>query len=63
MALIDYEIELILTWSKNCVVLSNVKDDIAATEINAANFPNVKPAANVLATATAFELTDTKLYV
>ena len=33
MPLINCKIELILTWSKNCVVLRNVRrDTIAATE-------------------------------
>ena len=36
--LINCEIELILNWSKNCVVLSNARRDaIAATEMSAAN--------------------------
>ena len=51
-----HEIELILTWSKNCVVLSNVrKDAIAATKINTANVSNAKPAVNVSAAFAAFE--------
>ena len=41
--LINCEIELILNWSKNCVVLSNARRDaIAATEMSAANASNVK---------------------
>ena len=53
MPLINCEIELALTWSKNCVVLSNERRDvIAATETNAENVSNVKPAVNV---STTFE--------
>ena len=53
MPLINCEIELALTWSKTCVVLSNERRDvIAATETNAENVSNVKPAVNV---STTFE--------
>ena len=43
MFLINWEIELILICSKNCVVLSNRRRDaIAATELIAGNVSNVK---------------------
>ena len=64
MSLINCEIELILTWSKNCVVLSNAKGNaIAATELTAANVSNVEAAVNVSATNATFKKTDIKLYV
>ena len=64
MPLINCEIELILTWSKYHVILSNARrDTIAATELNAANVSNVKPAVNALATSATSELIDTKFYV
>ena len=64
MPLINCEIELILTWSKYRVILSNARRDaIAATELNAANVSNVKPAVNALATSATSELIDTKFYV
>ena len=64
MPLINCEIGLILTWSKNCVILSNARrDTIAAAELNAASVSNVKPAVNVSARSVTFELIDTKLYV
>ena len=53
-----------MTWSKNCVVLTNARRDaIAALETNAANVSNVKPAVNFSATSATFELTGAKLYV
>ena len=61
MPLINCEIELILTWSKYRVILSNARRD--ATELNAANVSNVKPAVNALATSATSELIDTKFYV
>ena len=64
MPLINYEIELILTWPKNCVILSNARrNTIAATEVSAANVADVKPAVNLSATSAPFKITDTKLYV
>ena len=64
MPLINCEIELILNWSTNCVILSNARRDaIAATELSAANVSNVKPAVNVSATNAAFKITHTKLHV
>ena len=46
------------------MILSNARrDTIAATELNAANFWNVKPAVKASATSATFELIDTKLYV
>ena len=64
MPLINCEIELILTWSKYHVILSNARrDTIAATELNAANVSNVKPAVNALARSATSELIDTKFYV
>ena len=64
MPLINCEIELILTWSKYRVILSNARrDTIAATELNAANVSNVKPAVNALARSATSELIDTKFYV
>ena len=55
MPLINCEMELILTWSKICVILSNARRDaIAATEINAVN---------VSVASATFELIDTKFYV
>ena len=64
MLLINCEIELIFTWSKNCVISSNARrDTIPATELNAVNVLNVKIAVNVLATSAISELIDTKLYV
>ena len=64
MPLINCEIELILTWSKNCVILSNARRDaIPATELNAANVSNVKAAVHASATSATFELIDTTLYV
>ena len=64
MSLINCEIELILTWSKNCLVLSNAKGNaIAATELTAANVSNVEAAVNVSATNATFKKTDIKLYV
>ena len=47
MPLINCETELILAWSKNCVILSNARRDaIAATELNAAYVSNLKPEVN-----------------
>ena len=64
MPLINREIDLALTCSKNYLVLSNARrDDFAASEINAANVSNVEPAVNVSTTSATFKLTDTKLYV
>ena len=48
--LINYEVELILTWSKNCV--------LADMTVDAAANPNI-----VAPTGLEFEITDTKLYV
>ena len=62
--LINCKIELISTWSKNCVVLSNARRDaIAATELRAANVSDVKPVVNVSATNATFQIKDAKLYV
>ena len=45
MPLINCEIQLILTWSKNCVVLSSAKRDaIAATGLRAASVSDAKAA-------------------
>ena len=64
MPLINREIDLALTCSKDYLVLSNARrDDFAASEINAANVSNVEPAVNVSTTSATFKLTDTKLYV
>ena len=53
-----------MTWSKNCVVLTNARRDaIAALETNAANVSNVKPAVTLSATSATFELTGAKLFV
>ena len=47
MPLINCEAELILAWSKNCVISSNARRDaIAATELNAAYVSNLKPEVN-----------------
>ena len=56
MPLINYEINLILTWSENCVLTSKATKD--------AN-PDVIPAIAAVNNAanTTFEMTDTKLYV
>ena len=48
MSLINCEIELILNWYTNCVILGN------ATELIAANVSNVKPVVNVSATNAIF---------
>ena len=48
MSLINCEIELILNWYTNCVILGNV------TELIAANVSNVKPVVNVSATNAIF---------
>ena len=62
--LISSEIELIFTWSKNCIILINARRyAIVATELNPANISNVKPVVNALATSATFELIDTKLDV
>ena len=62
--MINCEVELILTWSKNCVVLSSAKKDaITATVLRTGSVPNAKPAVNVSATNTPFQITDAKLYV
>ena len=64
MPLINWEIELILNWSKNCIVLSNARRDAtAATELRAANVSNVKLTVNVSALSAAFQITDAKLFV
>ena len=64
MAVIHCKIKLILTWSKNCVILWNAwRDAVATTELHAANVSNVKPALNVWATSAVFQIADTKLYV
>ena len=64
MILINCEIELTLTWCKNCVVLSNSRRDaIAATELSSTIVSNVKPAVNASATNATFKITDRKLYV
>ena len=48
MPLINCETELVLAWSKNCVILSNARRDaIAATELNAAYVSNLKPEVNL----------------
>ena len=61
--LINCEVELILNWSANCVILSNARRDaIAATELSAANVSNVNSAVNVSPTNATFQITDTKLY-
>ena len=47
MQLLNRQIELILNWSTNCVILSNgSRDAIAATELIAANASNKTPAVN-----------------
>ena len=62
--LISSEIELIFTWSKNCIILINARRyAIVATELNSANISIVKPVVNALATSATFELIDTKLDV
>ena len=64
MLLINCEIELILNWSTNCVILNNSRRDaIAATELSAENVSNIKPAVNVSATNATFQITDKKLHV
>ena len=56
MPLINYEINLILTWSENCVLTSKATRD-ANPDVNpaiaAVNYP----------TKAIFQITDTKLYV
>ena len=52
--LINCEIELILTWSKNCAL---------ATMIVTAAGNNNDPPAIVASTGLEFQITDTKLYV
>ena len=54
MTLIDFEIELILAWSKNCV--------LADMTVRAARKNNDLPAI-VAPTGLEFQITDTKLYV
>ena len=64
MLLINCEIELILNWSTNCVILNNSRRyAIAATELSAENVSNIKPAVNVSATNATFQITDKKLHV
>ena len=52
--LINYEIELILTWSKNCA--------LADMAVRAAGKDNTSPAI-VSPSGLEFQITDTKLYV
>ena len=55
ISLINCEIELILNWCTNCVILGNARRDaMAATELSAANVSNVKPVVNVSATNAIF---------
>ena len=56
MPLIDYEINLILTWSANCVLTSKTTRD---------ENPDVHPAVAAInnPTGAAFKIADTKLYV
>ena len=65
MPMNNCKIELILTWSKSCVILSNVRRDVIdVTELNAANVSNVNASAvNVSEKSATFQITDTKLYV
>ena len=53
MPLINCEIELILNWSTNRVILSNTRRDGS----------NIKPTVNVSATNATFKITETKLNV
>ena len=58
MSLINYEINLILTWSEKCVLT-----DIATNAAVAAQGDDpAKPAINAPTNA-AFQITETKLYV
>ena len=56
MPLINYEVSLILTWFKNCVIKSKVTRDAD---------PNANPAVAAINNPTnaGFKTTDTKLYV
>ena len=56
ISLINYEVELILTWFKNCVLI-----DKSTREANYAVDPNVYQIDNP--ENAIFEITDTKLYV
>ena len=52
--MINFEIELILTWSKNCV-LDDMTGRVAGN--------NNDPPAIITSTGLEFQITDTKLYV
>ena len=56
MPLINFEINLILTWSENCVLTSKTTRDAD---------PDANPAVAAIdnRTAATFQITDTKLYV
>ena len=58
MPLINCEINLILTWSKNCVLIDMSAQPVAPAK---GNVP-ARPAINA-PTDAAFNITDTKLYV
>ena len=57
MPLINCEINLILTWSENCVLASKTKDAVPAQGENPAVAAIDNP------TNATFQITDTKLYV
>ena len=52
ISLINYEVELILTWPKNCVLAEMTRRNAQG------NNPAIVPPAEI-----TFEITDTKLYV
>ena len=60
MSLINCEINLILTWSENCVLTSKVTRDkfIGTGTDENSQFPEINNPANAI-----FKITDTKLYV
>ena len=57
MPLVNCEINLILTWSENCVLASKTKDAVPAQGENSAVAAIDNP------TNATFQITDTKLYV
>ena len=62
--LINCEIHLILTGSKDCLILRKAKRyAVAATRLSATNFSKVLSELDVSATNATFKITDTKLYV
>ena len=58
MPLFNYEINLILTWSENCVLTSKAQRDTFIDTGNDAQFSEINNPTNAI-----FKITDTKLYV